>query len=71
MSEQKPAPPTLGQVIASVLAAGFGVHSDKNRMRDFETGSAKQYIIVGVIATALFVLLLYGIVRLVLGFAGV
>jgi len=70
MSDRKPSPPTLGQVIASVLAAGFGVQSEKNRQRDFETGSGTQYVIVGIIATILFVLTIYGVVRLVLSSVG-
>lgn len=71
MSDEHSEKPTLLQVIASVLAAGFGVQSEKNRKRDFQSGSAWNYAIVGVIATVLFVLLLYGIVKLVLGLAGV
>ncbi|NJD06891.1 MAG: DUF2970 domain-containing protein [Methylococcaceae bacterium] len=59
------------QVIGSVLAAGFGVQSEKNRERDFKTGSSKHFIVVGLVATLLFVITLYTIVRLVLAFAGV
>ncbi|QSA97950.1 DUF2970 domain-containing protein [Methylococcus sp. EFPC2] len=70
MSENSPSKPNLFQVVASVLAAGFGVQSQKNRERDFVAGSAKSYVIVGVIATVLFVLTLYGIVKLILGLAG-
>ena len=59
------------QVIGSVLAAGFGVQSEKNRERDFKAGSSKHFVIVGLVATILFVITLYTIVRLVLAFAGV
>lgn len=59
------------QVIGSVLAAGFGVQSEKNRERDFQGGSSKHFVIVGVVATVLFVITLYTVVRLVLAFAGV
>lgn len=59
------------QVIGSVLAAGFGVQSEKNRERDFKTGSSRHFIVVGLVATILFVITLYTIVRLVLAFAGV
>ena len=59
--------PTLLQVIASTLAAGFGVQSSKNRERDFTAGSAKTFIISGVIGTAVFIALIILVVRLVLG----
>lgn len=61
--------PTLWQVIHSVLAAFFGVQSEKNRQRDFRRGKPWQYIVVGLIATALFVLLMIGLVKLVLRLA--
>jgi len=59
--------PHLFQVIGSVLAAAFGVQSNKNRERDFQQGNAVTYISVGVVATILFVLMLYGAVKMVLG----
>ena len=42
MSENKVTPdqkPGLLSVIKSILAAGIGVQSDKNRQRDFEQGN--------------------------------
>ena len=63
--------PTLGQVIASVLASLLGVQSNKNRERDFVHGSPGQYITVGLIAVLLFVLIIFGVVKTVLYFAGV
>ncbi len=65
------APPSLWQVVHSVLAAFFGVQSEANRQRDFTRGKPSQFIIIGLIATALFVLIMVGIVRLVLHLAGV
>ncbi|MCJ8168075.1 DUF2970 domain-containing protein [Atopomonas sediminilitoris] len=62
---------SLWQVILSVLAAAFGVQSDKTRQRDFRQGSPKQFIIVGLLATVLFVLLLIAVVKGVLALAGV
>ena len=62
--------PSLFEVIGSVLAAGFGVQSQANRERDFTTGSAKSYIIVGLIATVLFILSIILVVNLVLKSAG-
>jgi hypothetical protein len=70
MNDSGQKPPTLWQVIHSVLAAFFGVQSEANRRRDFTRGKPSQYIIVGLIATALFVLIMIGIVRLVLHLAG-
>ncbi len=62
--------PSLGQVFGSVLAAGFGVQSNRNRERDFSSGSGKQFVAVGLVATLLFVLTIYLVVRLVLNFVG-
>jgi len=59
--------PSLLQVIGSVLAAGFGVQSAKNRERDFQHGNMATFIAVGALATLLFILLIYGVVRLVVG----
>lgn len=63
---QKPAPPTLWQMLASVLAAMFGVQSSKNRERDFTHGKAGHFILIGLLATAGFVGLVILVVRLVL-----
>ncbi|MEM7210034.1 MAG: DUF2970 domain-containing protein [Pseudomonadota bacterium] len=53
-------------VAHSVLAAGFGVQSRANRERDFTRGKASHFIIAGLIGTALFVLLVWGLVQLAL-----
>lgn len=58
--------PTLKQVIYSVLAAFIGVQSEANRRRDFEHGSLSSYLIVGAIATVLFILTLAAIVSFIL-----
>jgi hypothetical protein len=58
--------PNMLQVIGSVLAAGFGVQSRKNRERDFKQGSFTVYVIAGLIFTVLFILTLYSIVTFVL-----
>ena len=68
---EEPRRPSLKQVIGSVLAAGFGVQSNENRERDFKTGSGTQFVIVGLLATSLFILLVYAVVRLVLKLSGV
>ncbi|TLU61059.1 DUF2970 domain-containing protein [Thalassotalea litorea] len=56
----------LIRTIVSVLAAFIGVQSDKNRVEDFENGSAIQFIVIGLIAVVVFVLTLVWIVSLVL-----
>ena len=48
--------PTITQVVKSVLAAFIGVQSEANRKRDFEHGSLSNYVIAGLIFTALFVI---------------
>ncbi|HAS16260.1 MULTISPECIES: DUF2970 domain-containing protein [Idiomarina] len=60
--------PKLGIVsmVVSVLAAFLGVQTEKNRQRDFQHGSPKAYIIIGVILTILFVLGLVGLVNIVM-----
>lgn len=56
------AKPRLMQVIKSVLAAAVGIQSDANRVKDFQHGSLSQYVIVGLIATILFVIALISLV---------
>jgi hypothetical protein len=58
--------PSLLHVIKSVLAAGIGVQSNKNREIDFEHGSLPSYLIVGLVATVLFILSLIFIVSIIL-----
>ena len=64
-------PPTLWQMLHSVVAAAFGVQSAKNRARDFTHGKPGHFVIVGILFTAVFALTLFGIVKLVLHLAGV
>ena len=47
--------PSIGQVTASVMAAFFGVQSSKNKERDFKHGNHKVFIIMGLVATAVFI----------------
>ncbi|MEO4049348.1 DUF2970 domain-containing protein [Pseudomonas sp. CAU 1711] len=71
MDDDKDKPLTFREMLQSVLAAAFGVQSGKNRARDFGRGKPSHFILLGVLFTALFVLLLFGLVKLVLGLAGV
>ncbi len=54
------------RVIGSVLAAGFGVQSGKNRERDFKEGKLTTFVVAGILFTALFVASIYFVVTLVL-----
>jgi len=62
--------PSLIEVIGSVLSSFFGVQSSKARHRDFKHGRAGVFIAVGIGLTALFVLTVLLIVKLVLKHAG-
>jgi hypothetical protein len=74
--DKKETPPTdkeLGfrEVAQSVAAAAFGVQSAKNRERDFSKGKPSHFIILGLAFTLLFILVIFGVVKLVLHLAGV
>ncbi|CAD5376822.1 conserved hypothetical protein [Pseudomonas sp. OF001] len=68
--KQHERPLGLRQMLQSVLAAAFGVQSNRNRQRDFSRGKPSHFILLGLLFTLLFVLLLFGVVRLVLNLAG-
>jgi hypothetical protein len=56
---------SLGSVIRSVFASMFGVQSSKQHAEDFAKGNAAAYIAVGLVATVVFVLVVWGLVKLV------
>jgi hypothetical protein len=62
-SKQKP---SLVSVVKSILAAGIGVQSDKNRTRDFEQGNPLVFIIGGIAFTLLFIAIVATVVGFVL-----
>ncbi|MDQ3202078.1 MAG: DUF2970 domain-containing protein [Pseudomonadota bacterium] len=64
-------PPTLWQMVHSVLAAALGVQSGKNRERDFTHGKPIHFVMLGVLFTAIFALTLFGVVKLILHLAGI
>ena len=69
MSKTKPEnqkKPHLRSVVKSILAAGIGVQSEKNRQRDFEKGNPLVFIIGGIIFTLLFIIAVASVVGLVL-----
>ncbi|MXR33145.1 DUF2970 domain-containing protein [Pseudomonas sp. PICF6] len=63
-------PPTLWQMVHSVLAAAFGVQSGKNRARDFTHGKPSHFVVLGIAFTVIFALTLFGFVKLVVHLAG-
>jgi hypothetical protein len=62
-------PPTFWQMLHSVMAAAFGVQTHRNRARDFTHGKPSHFVMLGIAFTAIFALVLMGIVQLVLYFA--
>jgi hypothetical protein len=58
------------QVLASTLAAAFGVQSSRNRERDFSRGKASHFIIAGIVFTLLFVVGMILVVKVVLSGVG-
>ncbi|MCR9089729.1 DUF2970 domain-containing protein [Algiphilus sp.] len=58
------------ELLQSVAAALLGVQSNAARTRDFSRGKPLHFVIIGAVATVLFVLAVAGIVRLVLHLAG-
>lgn len=56
-SSAPPPPPksSLLQALWGVLAALFGVQSEKNQQRDFSATHPWMYILIGLVATVMFV----------------
>ncbi len=54
------------QIFSSTIAAFFGVQTEKNRQRDFQTTSPIPFIVMGLILAFIFVAGLLFIVRQVL-----
>ena len=63
--------PSLLGVFGSVLASMFGVQSSSQHKADFTHGKPWQFIIVGLVMTAVFVLVVWGVVSLVMRLSGV
>ena len=56
---------SLWQVICSVFAAGFGVQSKENKVRDFTKGRPLQFVIAGLLFTIAFLVGLITIVNVI------
>ncbi len=54
------------RMLLSVMQASFGVQNRKNKERDFASGSIKGFVVAALIFTAVFVLVLVTVVRMVL-----
>ncbi|HEY0963988.1 MAG TPA: DUF2970 domain-containing protein [Pseudomonadales bacterium] len=54
------------RVVLSVIQASFGVQSRQNRERDFKQGNWLPYVVAALLFTAIFVLVLAFVVKLVL-----
>ena len=61
--------PSFLGVLGSVLASMFGVQSNRKREQDFSHGKPSQYILVGLLVTVVFILTVWGVVKLVMKFA--
>lgn len=72
MSENNKATEKLSllQVFGSVMSSFLGVQKNATRERDFKHGRARDFIIVGVVLTLLFILSVWGVVQLVMSVAG-
>ena len=54
------------KAVVSVLAAFLGVQSEANRRRDLTQGRFSVFVIAGIVSIVVFLLTVYGLVRLVL-----
>lgn len=71
MNEKDEKAPSLLDVARSVLWAMIGVQKSKNHERDFKYGKPWQYIIVGLVAVAIFITIIINVVKFALSMAGV
>ncbi len=60
---------SIVQIIGSVLSSFFGVQKNATRERDFKHGRARDFILVGVLLTVVFILIVWGVVQLVMSVA--
>lgn len=71
MNEETKKAPGLLDVARSVLWAMLGVQKRKNYERDFTKGKPWQYVVVGLVAVTIFILIIVMVVKIVLSSAGV
>lgn len=70
MQDSQPKKPGFWQIILSTLAAAFGVQSRKNHEQDVKQGNMYIYITAGIIFTAILIVALITVVRIVLAKSG-
>ena len=71
MNDESKKAPSLLNVIRSVLWGMLGVQKLENYERDFTHGKPWQYIVIGLVAVAVFIGTLITIVKVVMNMAGV
>ena len=71
MSDKEQKEPTLLDVARSVLCVMLGVQKQKNYERDFTKGKPWQYVVVGLTALLIFILIIITVVNFALSSAGV
>jgi hypothetical protein len=69
-NQDNPATVTFLSLIQSACAAFFGVQSEANRKRDFESGKFWHFIVAGIIFVLIFLGLIWLAVKLMLASAG-
>ena len=57
---------SIFNTIKSIAAAALGVQSNDNRVNDFSHGKTSHFIIGGIIAVILFILMLVAVVSIVM-----
>jgi hypothetical protein len=57
------------QVLGSVTSSFLGVQKNERRERDFRQGRARDFIMVGILVTVVFILAVWGVVQLVMNVA--
>ena len=60
---------SLWSVTRSVIASMIGVQSSKKHEEDFKEGKVSTYIVMGVVATIVFILAIFGVVKLAMSLA--
>ena len=53
-------------VLGSVMSSVLGVQKTATRERDFKRGRARDFILVGILLTAVFIFAVWGVVQLVM-----
>ena len=71
MNHETKKSPSLLDVTKSVMWGMLGVQKSENYKRDFSQGKPWQYIVIGLVAVAIFIGTIITVVRIVMNMAGV